>query len=77
VDVAAEMEVTARVRKAAAEALMEAQDKLRAAEEAQSAMQAQLEQAKELQKVNRGRSHEPLRMRCLRCSGHPAPCPCL
>jgi kinesin family protein C2/C3 len=52
VDVAAEMEVTARVRKAAAEALMEAQDKLRAAEEAQSAMQAQLEQAKELQNVS-------------------------
>lgn len=51
VDVEAEMEVTARVRKAAAEALMEAQEKLRAAEKAQAAMQAQLVHAEELHKV--------------------------
>jgi len=50
VDVEAEMEVTARVRKAAAEALMEAQEKLRAAEEAQAAMQSQLAHAEELHK---------------------------
>ena len=51
VDVEAELEVTARVRKAAAEALMEAQDKLKAAEEAQAAMKAQLQAAEELHKV--------------------------
>ncbi|KAJ9514550.1 hypothetical protein QJQ45_016286 [Haematococcus lacustris] len=48
VDVAAEMEVTARVRKAAAEALMEAQERIKAAEEAQAAMQQQLGQAEQL-----------------------------
>ncbi|KAJ9514843.1 hypothetical protein QJQ45_028616 [Haematococcus lacustris] len=48
VDVAAEMEVTARVRKAAAEALMEAQERIKAAEEAQAAMQQQLVQAEQL-----------------------------
>ncbi len=53
-DVAAEMEVTSRVRKAAAEALMQAEEKLRVAEQAQAAMQKQLEQAKELSKVSFG-----------------------
>jgi hypothetical protein len=50
-DVAAEMEVTARVRKAAAEALMAAEGKLRAAEEAHAALKQQLEESKELSKV--------------------------
>lgn len=45
------MEVTARVRKAAAEALMEANEKLRAAEEAQAAMAAEVQRAEELHKV--------------------------
>ncbi len=49
VDVQAEMEVTARVRRAAAEALMEANAKLAEAQAAQAELQAQLEQAKDLQ----------------------------
>lgn len=52
VDIEAEMEVTARVRKAAAEALMEAQEKLKAAEEAQEQLKEQLEQYKDLAKVH-------------------------
>ncbi len=49
VDVQAEMEVTGRVRRAAAEALMEANAKLAEAQAAQAELQAQLEQAKDLQ----------------------------
>ena len=45
------MEVTSRVRKAAAEALMEAQEKLRAAEEVQAHLRQQLEDAMQLQQV--------------------------
>ena len=51
VDVEAELEVTSRVRKAAAEALMEAEAKLRAAEEVQAGLQQQLEEARQLQEV--------------------------
>lgn len=46
------MEVTGRVRKAAAEALMEAEEKLRAAEAAQLGLQQQLEEARQLQEVS-------------------------
>ncbi|GAX76596.1 hypothetical protein CEUSTIGMA_g4042.t1 [Chlamydomonas eustigma] len=49
-DMQAEMEVTGRVRKAAAEALMEAQAKLEAAEAAQAGLLKQLEEARLLQK---------------------------
>ncbi|GLI63210.1 hypothetical protein VaNZ11_006063, partial [Volvox africanus] len=48
-DVQAEMEVTARVRRAAAEALMEANSKLAEAKAAQAALQQQVEQAKQLE----------------------------
>ncbi|GIL87171.1 hypothetical protein Vretimale_14274 [Volvox reticuliferus] len=48
-DVQAEMEVTARVRRAAAEALMEANSKLAEAQAAQAALQQQVEQAKQLE----------------------------
>eukprot|EP00198_Chlamydomonas_reinhardtii_P008572 XP_001697909.1 predicted protein [Chlamydomonas reinhardtii] len=48
-DVAAEMEVTARVRRAAAEALMEAEAKLAEAKAAQAELQQQVEQAKDLE----------------------------
>lgn len=51
VDVQAEMEVTARVRKAAAEALAEANAQLAEAQAAQQALAAQLEEAHELAKV--------------------------
>ena len=51
VDVEAEMEVTGRVRRAAAEALMEAEAKLAAAEEAGRRMQQQLEEGKSLAEV--------------------------
>ena len=54
VDVQAEMEVTGRVRKAAAEALMEAEGKLRAAEAVQAGLQQQLEEARLLQQVGTG-----------------------
>ena len=54
-DVQAEMEVTARVRKAAAEALMEAQDKLRCAEEASARLEKQLEEALGMEQVRQGR----------------------
>ena len=50
-DVQAEMEVTSRVRKAAAEALMEAEEKLKAAEAAQAGLQQQLEEACQLQQA--------------------------
>ncbi|KAG2485792.1 hypothetical protein HYH03_015503 [Edaphochlamys debaryana] len=50
VDVQAEMEVTARVRRAAAEALMEANAKLAEAQAAAAALQLQVEQAKQLEK---------------------------
>ncbi|EFJ44391.1 kinesin [Volvox carteri f. nagariensis] len=48
-DVQAEMEVTARVRRAAAEALMEANSKLAEAQAAAAALQQQVEQAKQLE----------------------------
>lgn len=54
-DVQAEMEVTARVRKAAAEALAEANTQLAEAQAAQRALAAQLEEARELSKVSRAR----------------------
>ncbi len=50
-DLQAEMEVTARVRRAAAEALMEANSKLSAAQAAAAALQQQVEQAKQLEQV--------------------------
>ncbi|MEW5300189.1 MAG: hypothetical protein WDW36_003136 [Sanguina aurantia] len=49
VDVQAEMEVTVRVRKAAAEALMEANEKLKSAEDAQRSLQLKLEAAQDLE----------------------------
>lgn len=52
VDVQAEMEVTVRVRKAAAEALTEANEKLRAAEDAQRSLQQKLEAAQDLEQVS-------------------------
>ncbi|KXZ52502.1 hypothetical protein GPECTOR_9g546 [Gonium pectorale] len=48
-DIQAEMEVTARVRRAAAEALMEANAKLAEAQAAAAALQQQVEQAKQLE----------------------------
>lgn len=51
VDVQAEMEVTVRVRKAAAEALMEANEKLKSAEDAQRSLQLKLEAAQDLEQV--------------------------
>ncbi|MEW5311301.1 MAG: hypothetical protein WDW38_003029 [Sanguina aurantia] len=51
VDVQAEMEVTVRVRKAAAEALMEANEKLKSAEDAQRSLQLKLEAAQDLEQL--------------------------
>ncbi|GIM13237.1 hypothetical protein Vretimale_16401 [Volvox reticuliferus] len=48
-DVQAEMEVTARVRRSAAEALMDANSKLVEAQAAQAALQQHVEQAKQLE----------------------------